>query len=133
MNCNETYDTHKDLLFCPIHEKPPGSKYKKLLATLCDKKKYVIHYSYLKLAKKHWLKVKKVHKELQFSQKPCLRTYNKLNTRKRAEATNDFGKNFHKLMVNSVYGKTMENVRKRCKVKNFKKYQSEMEDMQQNF
>ena len=61
--------------------------------------------------------MKKICRLLQFGQKPWLRLYIELNTRKRAEATKIFGKNFHKLMVNSVYGKTMENVRKICKVK----------------
>ena len=45
-------------------------------------------------------------------------------------ATNDFEKDFFKLMINSVYGKTMENLRKRINVrlvnneKDFLKYTS---------
>ena len=76
------------------------------------KKNYVLHLRSLKQALKHGLKLKKVHKAIAFYQKSWLKEYIDMNAELRKQAKNDFEKDFFKLINNSVFGKTMENVRK---------------------
>jgi len=67
----------------------------------------------LKLVLSLGVELVKVNKVLEYSQKDFMESYIMLNTDKRIKAKNDFEKDFFKLMNNSVYGKTMENVRNR--------------------
>ena len=84
----------------------------KLIPNLNDKHNYIIHYENLKLYLQLGLKLKKIHRVLQFRQQPWLKKYIDFNTNKRASATTEFQKAHYKMRNNSVFGKTMENVRK---------------------
>ena len=71
-----------------------------------------MHILALQQALKHGLILKKVHKVISFRQEAWLETYITMNTELRIKANNDFEKDYYKLKNNSVYGKTMENIRK---------------------
>ena len=89
----------------------------KPVPNLRDKKNYVIHIQALNQALQHGLILDRIHRAIELDQSPWLKTYIDFNTQLRMAATNDFQKDFVKLMNNSVFGKTMENIRKRRNIK----------------
>ena len=90
------------------------SKIEKLITSFDEKTDYVINYRLLKLYIKLGLKIK-VKKCLEYEQEDYMKSYIMKNTTERTKAKNEFEKLFYKLMNNSVYGKTLENVRNRIK------------------
>ena len=109
------HDAHNDYLLAP--ERIIINKVDKLVPNLNNKKNYVIHYVNLKLYERLGLKITKIHRGLKFEERAWLKEYIDLNTELRTKAKNDFEKDFFKLMNNSVFGKTMENMEKRVNVK----------------
>ena len=89
----------------------------KLIPNLFPKKHYITHYKNLKYYLANGWILTKVHRILEFKQAPWMKPYIDFNTEKRMQATNEPDKKVFKLMINSVYGKTMENMRKRMKIR----------------
>ena len=90
---------------------------KKLIPNLGHKTNYVVHYRNLQLYLSLRMKLTKIHRVLEFKQSDWMKKYIDFNTKKRINAAYDFEKDFFKLMINSVYGKTMENLRKKINVR----------------
>ena len=111
----KVHNLHSDLPFLP--ERMEINKCNKLVCNLYDKKKYVVHIISLKQALNHGLKLKKIHRIIEFKQEPWLKPYIDMNIELRKLARNDFEKDLLKLMNNSVFGKTMENIRKHRDIK----------------
>ena len=108
-------ELHSDLPF--LSERMEINKCKKLVCNLFNKKKYVAHINTLKQALNHGLKFKKIHRVIEFNQEAWLKPYIDMNTKLSKLAKNDFEKDLFKLMNNSVFGKTMENIRKHRDIK----------------
>ena len=89
----------------------------KLVPSLHNKKNYVIHIQALDQALKHGLIPEKIHQAIEFSQFAWMKPYIDFNTQLRTKATNNFEKDFFKLMNNSAFGKVMENIRKHRNIK----------------
>jgi hypothetical protein len=113
----ELHNEHNDFPLCPQNTKVNKQKFSKLMNTLYDKEKYVIHYRNLLQVLEHGLKLKKIHRILTFKESNWMEKYINLNTKLRKEAKNDFEKDFFKLMNCSVFGKSMENIRNRVDIR----------------
>ena len=92
----------------------------KLIQNLNDKKGYLTHFRNLKYYLEQGLVLQKVHEVISFRQETWLKDFIEFNTKKRIECSNNkdgVGKDFFKLMNNSVFGKTLENVRGRTDIR----------------
>ena len=110
------HDLHNDYPFCPERVECKNGV-EKLIPNLRNKTKYVIHYKNLIQCLKAGLKLKKIHRGIKFIESEWMKPYIEMNTNLRTKAKNNFEKDFFKLMNNSVFGKTMENIRNRVNVK----------------
>ena len=88
---------------------------KKLICDWFDRKNYLIHYRMLKLYVRHGMIVEKIDEFISYKESKWLEKYTCFNTKKRNRAKIDFEKNFFNLLVNSAFGKFLENVRNRLR------------------
>ena len=131
----ELHDSHNDYPLCPEKIEVSNdmlSKYskdiadwyeikvggiKKLIPNLKDTVKYVVHYKNLKYYLLLGMTLVKIHRILSFKQSDLLKKYVDFNTKKRQKSGDEFNKNLYKLLNNCIYGKSIENIRKRINVK----------------
>ena len=109
------HDLHSDYPLAP--EQIEVNKIDKLIPNLWNKKKYILHYENLKQYLSLGLKLNHIFRRRKFEESQWLKKYIALNTDLRTVAKNEFEKDFFKLMKNSVFGKTMENIRNRVDIK----------------
>ena len=93
------------------------TKSKKLIFDWTDQKNFLLHYMMLKFYIRHGMVVEKIHEIISFKQSKWLEKCISFNTQKRNRAEKHFEKDFYKLLNDVFYGKTMENVRNRLKIK----------------
>ena len=110
----ELWKSHNDYPLAPEKIKVGGVE--KLISHFKPHKKYVIHYRNLRQCLELGLKITAVHRGISFNQSSWMEPYIRKNTELRKTAANSFEKDFFKLMNNSVFGKTIENIRKRQNV-----------------
>ena len=110
------HDSHNDYPLCPEGVKCKNNV-EKLIPNLRDKKKYVLHYKNLIQCLRLGMKLTRIHRGIKFKESEWMKPYIDMNTELRAKAKNNFEKDHYKLMNNSVFGKTMENIRNRVNVK----------------
>ena len=85
----------------------------KLICHFKPRKNYVVHYRNLRQYLEMGMRLTAVHRGISFYQSSWMEPYIRKNTELRKTAANSFEKDFFKLMNNSVFGKTIENIRKR--------------------
>ena len=90
---------------------------KKLIPNLDDKVKYIVHYENLKYYLSLGMKLVKIHRILSFRQSNWLKFNVNFHTKKRKESKDPLNQNLYKLMVNCIYGKSIECVGKRVNIK----------------
>ena len=103
------HDSHNDYPLCPEGVKCKNNV-EKLIPNLRDKKKYVLHYKNLIQCLKLGMKLKRIYRGIKFVESEWMKPYIDMNHELRAKAKNNFEKDHYKLMNNSVFGKTMENL-----------------------
>ena len=108
---SDLWESHNDYPLAP--EKMIVNGVEKLICHFKPRKNYVVHYRNLRQYLEMGMKITAVHRGISFYQSSWMEPYIKKNTELRKTAANNFEKDFFKLMNNSVFGKTIENIRKR--------------------
>ena len=108
---SDLWRTHNDYPLAP--EKIIVNGVEKLICHFKPRKNYVVHYRNLRQYLEMGMRITAVHRGISFYQSSWMEPYIRKNTELRKTAANSFEKDFFKLMNNSVFGKTIENIRKR--------------------
>ncbi|CAH3144720.1 unnamed protein product, partial [Porites evermanni] len=108
---SKIWESHNDYPLAPENIKVNGVE--KLICHFKSRKNYVVHYRNLRQYLEMGMKITAVHRGISFYQSSWMEPYIRKNTELRKCAKNSFEKDFFKLMNNSVFGKTIENIRKR--------------------
>ena len=132
---NKTNNPDNYTEYMKEHVPKPNRPTSKLICDQTNKEYYIVHYRNLKFFIRMGMINKKVHRIVSFNQSPWLQSYIDYNTQKRVKADSDFMKDYHKNLICSFFGKTMEDVRNRIKVeflkntneRKFLKYQSRLD------
>ena len=103
------HDAHNDYPLAPKSVTVNGVK--KLIPNLCDKERYVVHHEALRCYLENGMVLRKIHEGMSYEEQDFMKEFIESNAEARKVAKNDFEKDFYKLMSNSVFGKTMKNVR----------------------
>ena len=113
---DKLHNKHNDYPLCPERVKCKNGV-EKLIPNLRNKTNYIIHYKNLIQCLNAGMKLKKINRGIKFIESEWMKPYIEINTKLRANAKNNFEKDSYKLMNNSVFGKTMENIKNRVNVK----------------
>ena len=113
---NKTINPDNYTEYMREHAPNPNRPTSKLICDHTNKEYYIVHYRNLKFYLRMGMILKKVHRIVSFDQSPWLKPYIDYNTQKRAQADSDFEKDYHKNLICSFFGKTMESVHDRIKV-----------------
>ena len=113
---NKTINPDKYTEYMKEHEPRPHRPTSKLICDQTNKEYYIVHYRNLKFYLRMGMIIRKVHRIVSFDQSPWLAKYIDYNTDRRARADSYFMKDYHKNLICSFFGKTMEDVRNRIKV-----------------
>ena len=106
----DLWKSHNDYPLAP--EKMIVNGVEKLICNFKPRKNYVVHYRNLRQYLEMGKRIIAVHRGISFNQSSWMEPYTRKNTELRKTAANSFEKDFFKLMNNSVFGKTIENIRK---------------------
>ena len=108
---SKLWESHNDYPLAP--EKMLANGVEKLIGSFKSRKHYLVHYQNLRQYLEMGMRLTAVHRGIRFYQSPWMASYISKNTELRKTAANSFEKDFFKLMNNSVFGKTIENISKR--------------------
>ena len=111
---NQYHDSHNEY---PLDvESVEVDGVKKLIPNLYDKKKYVVHHDALRCYLENGMGLKKIHSGISYEERDFMKEFIDINAEARKVAKNEFEKDFYKRMSNTVFGKTLENVRNRSNI-----------------